>query len=152
MIRIAALTLPLLVAACGSQPTPAENVERSIEAGEDAAPRAPATAVEIEEVPPPEDARPTDAWVGRWVGVEGMMLDIAARPDGDYDLTMQYTLDDRGTFVGRGEGDLIVFQRDGRTERLRPATGDETGMKWLAGARDCLMVRQHEGYCRDGRR
>jgi len=113
---------------------------------------------DIEEVPPSETevvgegaqaGRPTDDWIGRWVGVEGMVLNVAARPDGDYDLAMTWSLDDSGTFVGRADGDSIAFERGGQTLRLRPGTGADTGLKWLEGKRDCLYVAAGEGYCRD---
>jgi len=41
------------------------------------------------------------------------------------------------------------FERDGLQESIRPTNGDETGMKWLAGKKNCLTVRPGEGYCRD---
>ena len=48
---------------------------------------------------------PTDKWVGKWLGVEGLNLTIAKDDSigrGHYILTMQYGLDadDEGTFKG----------------------------------------------------
>jgi hypothetical protein len=48
---------------------------------------------------------PTDKWVGKWIGVEGLNLTIAKDDSigrGHYLLTMQYGLDadDSGTFKG----------------------------------------------------
>jgi len=92
-------------------------------------------------------ASPAGGWAGRWTGPEGLYLDI--KPEGDgFVLKMKYTLDDEGTFKGRAEGDGIVFERAGKQETLRAATGDETGMKWLAGKKECVMVAVGEGYCR----
>ena len=39
--------------------------------------------------------------------------------------------------------------RDGRAESIAATTGDETGMKWLAGKTNCLTIKVGEGYCRD---
>ncbi|MGU3389132.1 hypothetical protein [Sphingomonas sp. M1A8_2b] len=88
---------------------------------------------------------------GRWLGVEGMYLDIAkAGSPGRYTLTMQWDLDNKGTFVGTASGDTISFDRNGLRETLRPTDGNATGLKYLAGKTDCLTVKPGEGYCRDG--
>ena len=102
----------------------------------------------------PGSGRPVNDWVGRWTGVEGMVLDIARSAGEDrYQLTMQYDLDHKGTFEGIGtseyEGAAITFQRDGRRETLRETDGTATGLKYLAGKKDCLTVKSGEGYCRD---
>lgn len=96
-------------------------------------------------------ASPASGWVGRWVGPEGLYVDI--KPDGGADsgrftLKMKYTLDDEGSFAGRAVADGIAFERGGKTETLKAATGGETGMKWLADKKDCLVVATGEGYCR----
>ena len=86
---------------------------------------------------------------GRWVGVEGMVLDVAqGSVPGRYRLEMQYDLDHRQSVEGRAAGDGIAFERDGKTMRLRPTDGAATGLKWLDGKRDCLTVARGEGYCR----
>jgi hypothetical protein len=93
-----------------------------------------------------------DAWIGRWRGVEGLFLDIAADPErgaGHYTLAMQYTLDDKGSFDGVADGDTIRFTRPDGTQTLRATDGDATGLNWLAGKKDCLTVKVGEGYCRD---
>lgn len=91
-----------------------------------------------------------DAWVGRWKGVEGTYLTIAkGSAAGKYQLEMQYTLDDKGKFDGLGTSEGIAFERPDGKQVLRAATGDETGLKWLAGKKDCLKVKDGEGYCRD---
>ncbi len=88
-------------------------------------------------------------YTGRWIGVEGMVLDIAptAAP-GHYALTMQWDLDNKGTFDGTATGDTIAFERGGIRETLRPTNGDATGLKYLFGKTDCLTVKPGEGYCR----
>lgn len=88
-------------------------------------------------------------YVGRWIGVEGMYLNIrhAATP-GRYRLEMQWDLDHKGEFRGEAVGDTIVFERGGVRETLRPTNGDATGLKYLAGKTQCLTVKPGEGYCR----
>lgn len=92
-----------------------------------------------------------DDWVGRWVGVEGMYLDIAKAEGGGgkYKLEMQYDLDHNGTYNGTSTEDGIKFTRADGTYTLHHTDGDATGLKYLAGKKDCLTVKQGEGYCRD---
>ncbi|RYD48919.1 MAG: hypothetical protein EOP60_14805 [Sphingomonadales bacterium] len=91
-----------------------------------------------------------DAWVGRWTGVEGTYLVISkgALPD-RYTLEMQYTLDSKGSYDGTGTSEGIAFTRPDGKQVLRASDGDATGLKWLAGKKDCLKVKDGEGYCRD---
>jgi len=90
-------------------------------------------------------------YTGRWIGVEGMVLDIAhAGAPGHYDLTMQWDLDHKGNFDGTANGRTITFIRNDIPETLRPTDGDATGLKYLSGKTDCLTVKPGEGYCRDG--
>jgi len=92
-------------------------------------------------------------YTGRWIGVEGMVLDIAPAPTGApgrYTLTMQWDLDNKGSFDGVAAGDTITFDRNGLRETLRPTDGAAAGLKYLAGKTDCLTVKPGEGYCRDG--
>lgn len=99
------------------------------------------------------DARlPTDDWVGKWTGPEGLFLDIQPSPDGKpghYALTNKDNLDRQGDYPGVAEGTTIRFVRDGKDLAIRPGNGDETGFKYLAGKADCLIVVPgQEGYCR----
>ncbi len=88
-------------------------------------------------------------YTGRWIGVEGTVLDIAPTDTpGHYALTMQWDLDNKGTFDGTATGDTIAFERGGIRETLRPTNGDATGLKYLFGKTDCLTVKPGEGYCR----
>ena len=96
---------------------------------------------------------PTDKWVGKWVGVEGLHLTIAKDDSigrGHYLLTMQYGLDadDTGTFKGEATDDGIAFTRPDGPQLLRAGDGAATGLKWLADKKDCLIVATGEGYCR----
>jgi hypothetical protein len=97
---------------------------------------------------PVASSAPTaDAWIGRWNGPEGTYLDIAGA-NGAYEITIM-DLDAARTYKGSAAGDRIEFERAGTKESLRPTDGNDTGMKWLAGKTDCLMVKPGEGYCRD---
>lgn len=97
---------------------------------------------------------PTDKWVGKWLGVEGLNLTIAKDDSigrGHYILTMKYGLDadDEGTFKGEANEDGIAFTRPDGPQQLSAGDGEATGLKWLADKKDCLIVDTGEGYCRD---
>lgn len=102
------------------------------------------------ETPPPVEQpaadRPTDAWIGRWIGTEGTYLDIAPQGQG-YALTIN-ELDGLGTYAGEPQGAAIVFTRRGVEERLTAGTGEETGLKHLLERSNCLVIRYGEGFCR----
>ena len=112
-----------------------------------------ATAEAAPEVAPSVAGSPAvaahDGWVGRWIGVEGMFVDIQPAGDGTYTLEMQSDLDTKGTYTGTSTADGISFERGGETLVLRQSDGAATGLKWLDGKKDCLMVASGEGYCRD---
>jgi hypothetical protein len=44
---------------------------------------------------------------------------------------------------------VLQFERDGVQEPCAPETATPPAMKWLAGRKDCLVVKAGEGYCRD---
>ena len=115
------------------------------------APKPAPASVQATLVPP---TPPTDQWVGKWVGVEGLHLTIAKDDSigrGHYILTMQYGLDadDSGTFKGEAAEDGIAFNRPDGPQLLRAGDGAATGLKWLADKKDCLVVVTGDGYCRD---
>ncbi|SCW40799.1 hypothetical protein SAMN02927924_00499 [Sphingobium faniae] len=95
---------------------------------------------------------PTDDWVGRWTGPEGLFLDIQPSPDGKpghYAIANQDTLDRKGDYSGIAEGATIRFVREGQDLAIRPGKGEETGFKYLADRSECLIVIPgREGYCR----
>lgn len=99
-----------------------------------------------------ERAPERDAWVGKWIGVEGLVLEIAkgAEP-GRYRILNKWNLDqaEPGTYDGRASANGIVFRRGDARIELVAGDGDATGMKWLAGKKDCLIAAPGEGYCRD---
>jgi hypothetical protein len=95
-------------------------------------------------------AAATVDYAGRWIGVEGMYLNVSRTgAPGRYRLDMQWDLDNKDIFEGTARGDTIVFERGGRQQTLRPTNGDATGLKYLADKTKCLTVKPGEGYCRD---
>jgi hypothetical protein len=90
---------------------------------------------------------PAAPLLGRWNGPEGTFL-LLAGEGGKYVVTVQ-NLDGPRTFDGKASGNAIEFMRDGKIVSIRPTNGAGTGMKWLAGRKDCVVVAPNEGYCRD---
>lgn len=144
----AGLAAMLFVMACarGEDAGPIENATMADNA-------AAAAEASVDDVEPAangtEASLSTDAWVGKWIGVEGLVLDIQpAGERGRYMLSVTL-LDGTKSYEGTAEGDMIRFTRNGRPESIRAATGDQTGLKWLAGKTNCLMIQQGEGFCRE---
>ncbi len=138
------LMAPILLAACGEVPPAQPNADQgSIDPAQ-----ATTAAGKPDTDPKTDPPLPTDAWLGKWVGVEGLALDIerGATP-GTYQLTITL-LDGTGTYHGTAVGDRIRFARNGVEESIRKASGAETGLKWLADKQDCLMIKPGEGFCR----
>ena len=117
------------------------------------------TEVPVETVPA-EGAEATDpataphrfaSWAGKWTGVEGMYATITTAEPGKYKLEMQAGTDDstKGTYDGEDSEHGIKFKRGTEELSLRRGNGDETGLKYLAGKKECLIVKEGEGYCRD---
>lgn len=125
------------------------------EKAEAPAPAKSETTVVPEETPMAEtgdaDAAPHRfaGWVGKWIGPEGMYVTIAAAAPGKYKLEMQSDLDTKGSYDGEDSEHGIRFKRGSEQLSLTRASGDETGLKWLAGKKECLKVKDGEGYCRD---
>lgn len=107
------------------------------------------------EAPPADASNPADSapmeadYLGRWTGVEGMYLVVAKKPAGGVTLEMQWDLDHKGTFDGSVTAEGLRFERDGAAETAVRTNGDATGLKYLAGKKNCLTVKPGEGYCRD---
>lgn len=135
-LTVAAAPLAILISACAPEAGTNDSAEPT---------PAPTTT-------PAASASPMasyDDWIGKWTGPEGLFVTVTATGEGTYQLEMQSDLDTRGTYQGTAGPDGIVFERGGTPFSLRRATGDETGLKYLAGKQDCLMVVEGEGFCRD---
>lgn len=97
--------------------------------------------------PAPAPVQAASPLLGQWDGPEGTSVRIDGA-GGKYAVTIR-NLDGPRTFQGRGEGDTILFERDGKALTIRRGDGAATGMKWLADKKNCLIVDAGEGYCRD---
>jgi hypothetical protein len=155
-IALAATLAATLVACGGPTPTPAVNnadaaandvVVEELPTNVDEAPAA--NAVSPAPAPAAAPAAKVEGdYLGRWVGVEGMYLDVAKGSGDGVTLDMQWDLDHKGTFDGKVTPAGIAFTREGKELLLKPTDGDATGLKYLAGKKDCLTVASGEGYCR----
>ncbi|MEO7674866.1 MAG: hypothetical protein ABIU09_12415 [Pyrinomonadaceae bacterium] len=84
---------------------------------------------------------------GKWPGVEGTFLNVTKKAD-KYSIELK-NLDKTETFEGVAKGDTIEFKRKDKLETIKAATAEETGMKWLAGEKNCVVITKgSEGYCR----
>ena len=84
---------------------------------------------------------------GKWSGVEGSFLNVTKKDD-KYAVEIK-NLDKTETFEGIAKGDTIEFKRKDKMETIKAATAEETGMKWLAGEKNCVVITKgSEGYCR----
>lgn len=160
-----ALVLTGLLAACSSQPATepqanmvAGNTVEDVMPSEGAATEAEAVAnadanaaIGNMATGPADTARPQSDYLGKWIGVEGMVLNVAAKPGGGVTMDMRWGLDDdmAGTFDGSVTAEGLRFMRNGVAETAVFTDGDATGLKWLAGKQNCLTVKPGEGYCRD---
>lgn len=151
----------LLLSACGADERRSEGAATQADIENSAAtplpapvaPRAPSPTPTPTPTPTPSAtataALGANHYLGRWIGVEGMYLNVTRPAQGEVQLEMQYDLDNKGTYTGTITPEGIRFERGGETLMLRPSDGDATGLKWLAGKKDCLTVKPSEGYCRD---
>ena len=98
---------------------------------------------------PADAANGEAAYLGRWIGVEGMFLEVTSKAGGGVSMQMQWDLDHAGTFDGSVTAEGLRFMREGVAETAVRTDGDATGLKHLAGKADCLTVKSGEGYCRD---
>jgi len=116
----------------------------------DANPKAEPAATTAE-TPDTAETLVTDTWVGRWTGPEGLFLEIKpGAASGQYALTLKDNLDTQADYPGHADGEVITFARKDKAETIRAGTGAQTGFKYLADKRDCLIVVEGaEGYCRD---
>jgi hypothetical protein len=103
-----------------------------------------APPVETAKMAPPA----TDAWLGKWIGVEGntLQIEVGAAP-GEYAIT-EGTLDGVLHYTGQAQGDLIATTNGGKSETIRSGAGADTGLKYLADKQNCLVIESGRGFCR----
>ena len=145
MILASAAALVLL-AGCGKAeaPAPAPADTTTTEVPDETVPTETATAEDPATAP-----HRFASWAGKWIGVEGMYATITPGEPGKYKLEMQSDLDTKATYDGTDSEHGIKFKRGTEELSLRRGNGDETGLKYLAGKKECLIVKSGEGYCRD---
>ena len=153
MIRLIALTLAASATLAGCAKENAATPVNAANAMDDAGSMAANDSANSASVANASAAAvPTDAWIGRWTGPEGLFLDIERAPGGEpgrYAIVNKDTLDRQADYSGVADGATIRFVRDGKDITLRPGKGADTGFKWLADKTDCLIaVPGQEGYCR----
>jgi hypothetical protein len=89
-----------------------------------------------------------DTLVGQWPGVEGTYLKVDKKGE-KYEIEIK-NLDGSKKYEGTAKGDVIEFTRNGKTETIKAATAEETGMKWLKGEKNCVVITKgSEGYCKN---
>lgn len=136
--------------ACASEPTkpPASTPPSTPAASPSATPAASPSGSPAASPAGPPAANKADAMTGKWPGAEGTYLNITKKGE-KFSIEIA-NLDGPKTFEGTAKGDAIEFTRNGKTETVKHATGDETGMKWFAGKKECLVVTKgSEGFCRN---
>ena len=88
-----------------------------------------------------------DTLVGTWPGVEGTSLKVEKKGE-KYEIEIK-NLDGSKKYEGTAKGDAIEFPRNGKTETIKAATAEGTGMKWLKGEKNCVVITKgSEGYCK----
>ncbi|HSI88074.1 MAG TPA: hypothetical protein VK918_03400 [Pyrinomonadaceae bacterium] len=98
--------------------------------------------------PTADDKKTAASLTGRWQGQDGTYVNITEK-DGKYSIELA-NLDGPKTYEGTAKGDEIEFTRDGKTETIKAATGEETGMKYLQEKKNCVVITKgSEGFCRD---
>ena len=89
------------------------------------------------------------SWAGKWTGPEGLFVTITPGEPGRDKLEMQSDIDTKGSYDGQDSEHGIQFRRGGESLSLHRGSGDDTGLKYLVGKQECLIVKTGEGYCRD---
>ena len=149
------IALPLMLAlllACAGCRRPADvEAARTARPSPEARPSqpaapAPGTLPSLSRLKPRSGNGPLDGWLGPWIGPEGTSL-LLTRNGDKYVIEIQ-SLDGPATYEGVAAGNNIRFERNGKTETIHAGSGRETGMKWLLDEKNCLIIREGEGFCR----
>jgi hypothetical protein len=95
---------------------------------------------------------PTDKWLGRWIGVEGEYMDIL--PVGVFYKINVFDMDGNKTSgiseKAANQKQEIIFYTNQKAHVITAGTGEDTGMKWLAGENNCLIIEGgiNTGFCK----
>lgn len=114
-----------------------------------ATPATPSTSPSIDpKASPGTPSAKLSALEGTWPGVEGTSLKVTKNGE-KYKVELTGLDKKVETFDGTAKGDTIEFTRKGKVETIKAATAEETGMKWLQGEKNCVVINKgSEGYCR----
>src|SRR5882724_8954070 len=108
-LLISVITMLVLVVSCQDQ-----NQSAAPSSAETHPPPAPTST-------PAASNRPTDAWLGQWIGPEGTYLRLSS--NGEKYVVKIQSLDGPATYPGIAAGTQIQFARQGRTEFIRAGDG-----------------------------
>ncbi|MGD9563514.1 MAG: hypothetical protein AB7F88_15965 [Pyrinomonadaceae bacterium] len=150
VITISFAGIAAFVAACQPAETPKPNVPNA--GPSPAVPASPAAPAASPSVSPSIDPKAPGAKLaaleGAWPGVEGTSLKVTKNGE-KYKIEIT-DLDKTETFEGTAKDDTIQFTRKGKLETIKAATAEETGMKWLKGQKNCVVITKgSEGYCKE---
>lgn len=142
-------------AACGTTepPKPAVNTTPSPAVPASPSPSSPAAVPAVSPgatVDPKAPAASTKlaALEGTWPGVEGTSLTVTKAGE-KYKVAITGLDKKVESFEGTAKGDTIEFKRKDKVETIKAATAEETGMKWLQGEKNCVVINKgSEGYCK----
>jgi hypothetical protein len=87
------------------------------------------------------------SWLGKWTGPEGTAMTIT-QAGKNYKVKLQ-SLDGPATYPATYSQNALHFTRNDIEETIRPTDGKGTGMKWLMDKKNCLVIQQSEGFCRN---
>jgi hypothetical protein len=95
-----------------------------------------------------KDLTKIHAVVGDWSGQEGASLKVVKNGE-KYEIEIK-TKDGSKKFEGTYKApDSIEFVRNGKTETIKAATLEETGMKWAGGEKTCVVIiKGSEAFCK----
>ncbi len=112
-------------------------------------PGTPATSPSVDpKASPGTPAAKLSALEGTWPGVEGTSLKVTKNGE-KYKVELTGLDTKVESFDGTAKGDTIEFTRKGKVETIKAATAEETGMKWLQGEKNCVVINKgSEGYCK----
>jgi hypothetical protein len=90
----------------------------------------------------------TAVLVGEWPGKDGAVLKVEKKGD-KYEIEIK-TKEGSKKFEGTAKGtDSIEFTRNGKTELIKAATLEETGIKWAGGEKTCVVINKGtEAFCK----
>ena len=97
-----------------------------------------------------DDKKPVskvDSLQGEWPGQEGALLKVEKKGD-KYEIEIK-TKEGSKKFEGTAKGDAIEFVRNGKTETIKAATLEESGLKWAGGEKTCVVIiKGSEAFCK----